>query len=348
MGATVALGFALTRFEGASGAGGRRSGRGSRCRNCGPNLALARRGRGPPPDTGAAGQRRPDLVSQTRPARRRPGGATSDADGARTIVRSASCCAISPATPRAWSARSCAGEDRGARQAASDRSPPRRSSWWGAARVGRADRAARRAVYGLTRAGLEPWLAALIVGGVVVDRFRTGAQRPERACRARLAPERTAGERFARTSILVRGTCLDQRMDRYRGDRARARRYAVSPGCHDRGAAAEAGARNDGRSGGTYFKEGGGVELGRNLGRSLRDNPIPVALIGVGIGWLVWSNRRRRRSDDADSQDRGWHAVDGSLRGRTADPYGRRMPSRRRLRAGVSRHQPMPYEAAAL
>ena len=24
-----------------------------------------------------------------------------------------------------------------------------------------------------------------------------------------------------------------------------------------------------------YFTEGGGVELGRNLGRSMRDNPIP-------------------------------------------------------------------------
>ena len=42
-----------------------------------------------------------------------------------------------------------------------------------------------------------------------------------------------------------------------------------------------------------YFTEGGGMELGRNLGRSLRDNPIPVALIGVGLGWLLLANSRQ-------------------------------------------------------
>ena len=50
----------------------------------------------------------------------------------------------------------------------------------------------------------------------------------------------------------------------------------------------------------TYIKEGGGMEFGHNLGRSVRDNPIPVALIGIGLGWLVVANsrkaeRRRRR-----------------------------------------------------
>ena len=97
-----------------------------------------------------------------------------------------------------------------------------------------------------------------------------------------------------------------------------------------------------------YFTEGGGVELGRNLGRSLRDNPIPVALIGVGIGWLVWSNSTSNgRSDDADWQDRGWPRDRVDL-GANRDPYGRRS---HRYGGGfdqeVSRHQPMPYEAAA-
>ena len=97
-----------------------------------------------------------------------------------------------------------------------------------------------------------------------------------------------------------------------------------------------------------YFTEGGGVELGRNLGRSLRDNPIPVALIGVGIGWLVWSNSTSNgRSDDADWQDRGWPRDRVGL-GANRDPYGRRS---HRYGGGfdqeVSRHQPMPYEAAA-
>ena len=42
-----------------------------------------------------------------------------------------------------------------------------------------------------------------------------------------------------------------------------------------------------------YFSEGGGMEFGRNLGRSMRDNPIPVALIGVGLGWLMLANSRQ-------------------------------------------------------
>ena len=43
----------------------------------------------------------------------------------------------------------------------------------------------------------------------------------------------------------------------------------------------------------TYFKEGSGMDLSHNIGRSLRDNPVPVALIGVGLGWLVVSGKRR-------------------------------------------------------
>ena len=43
----------------------------------------------------------------------------------------------------------------------------------------------------------------------------------------------------------------------------------------------------------TYFKEGSGMDLSQNLGRSLRDNPVPVALIGVGLGWLVLSGKRQ-------------------------------------------------------
>ena len=42
-----------------------------------------------------------------------------------------------------------------------------------------------------------------------------------------------------------------------------------------------------------YFREGGGVELSRNVARSMRENPIPVALIGVGLGWLMLSSTRR-------------------------------------------------------
>lgn len=32
---------------------------------------------------------------------------------------------------------------------------------------------------------------------------------------------------------------------------------------------------------------GSGGEFGRNLGRSVRDNPLPVALIGIGLAWMM-------------------------------------------------------------
>jgi hypothetical protein len=47
-------------------------------------------------------------------------------------------------------------------------------------------------------------------------------------------------------------------------------------------------------------KETGGGELGRNLMLAVRDHPIPVALIGIGIAWLMLAGRRgedeRRRT----------------------------------------------------
>jgi Protein of unknown function (DUF3618) len=47
-------------------------------------------------------------------------------------------------------------------------------------------------------------------------------------------------------------------------------------------------------------KETGGGELGRNLMLTVRDHPIPVVLIGIGIAWLMLSGRRsedeRRRA----------------------------------------------------
>ncbi len=36
-----------------------------------------------------------------------------------------------------------------------------------------------------------------------------------------------------------------------------------------------------------YARHSGGPDFARNLGQSIRDNPIPVLLIGAGIGWLM-------------------------------------------------------------
>ena len=100
-----------------------------------------------------------------------------------------------------------------------------------------------------------------------------------------------------------------------------------------------------------YFTEGGGVEIGRNIGRSMRDNPIPVALIGVGIGWLLWSNASPRDAgEDEDWRGRAWSRGDRLGHGADRDLYGRRS---HRYGGGFEReplpqqHRPMPYEAAA-
>jgi hypothetical protein len=63
-----------------------------------------------------------------------------------------------------------------------------------------------------------------------------------------------------------------------------------------------------------YAKNGNGAEFTRNLGRSVRDNPMPVALIGVGMAWLMAGGgatgaggpSRRSSYGNDDRFDRGW------------------------------------------
>src|SRR3954468_24861407 len=60
-------------------------------------------------------------------------------------------------------------------------------------------------------------------------------------------------------------------------------------------------------------KETGGGELGRNLMLTVRDHPIPVVLIGVGIAWLMLSARRsedERRRAHGRGSDQLHPAVD--------------------------------------
>ena len=90
----------------------------------------------------------------------------------------------------------------------------------------------------------------------------------------------------------------------------------------------------------TYFKEVGGVELARSFSRSMRDNPIPVAMIGVGLGWLVFSGARRSDSASANGwRDRPWvgeRRFGGS--GFEHDPH---------VYDSARQSRSMPYEAAA-
>ena len=41
-----------------------------------------------------------------------------------------------------------------------------------------------------------------------------------------------------------------------------------------------------------YAKRSGGTDFARNLAASVRDNPLPLLLIGAGVGWLMLSDRR--------------------------------------------------------
>ncbi len=41
-----------------------------------------------------------------------------------------------------------------------------------------------------------------------------------------------------------------------------------------------------------YLRAHGAGDFGRNLGRQVRDNPLPVALVGLGVAWLAMGGRR--------------------------------------------------------
>lgn len=41
----------------------------------------------------------------------------------------------------------------------------------------------------------------------------------------------------------------------------------------------------------SYFRGSGGNEMVQNLGRQLRDNPMPALLIGAGIAWMMLGSR---------------------------------------------------------
>ena len=89
----------------------------------------------------------------------------------------------------------------------------------------------------------------------------------------------------------------------------------------------------------TYFEESGGMELGQKLGQSVRDNPIPVAMIGVGLGWLVVAGSRK--PDPAPWEQAGRPAGNGM------EPARGGYHPLRYGAGSVAAHQTMPYQAAA-
>lgn len=88
-----------------------------------------------------------------------------------------------------------------------------------------------------------------------------------------------------------------------------------------------------------WFKDGSGAEFGRNLGRSVRENPIPVALIGVGLGWLMLGSGQRR-------EDRyGYGETRGRYSGASDTDY--RTGAYAQGTVGAYPDQPAAYQAAA-
>lgn len=55
-----------------------------------------------------------------------------------------------------------------------------------------------------------------------------------------------------------------------------------------------------------YVKQSGGAEFGRNLMDNVKGNPLPVALVGIGLAWLMAGGGRSGRAD-AGPTDTGRH-----------------------------------------
>jgi hypothetical protein len=52
-----------------------------------------------------------------------------------------------------------------------------------------------------------------------------------------------------------------------------------------------------------YTQDGPAAEFLRNLGREVRENPMPLVLIGIGIAWLMVASNRTSRAAIASAAD---------------------------------------------
>ncbi|MCW8086670.1 DUF3618 domain-containing protein [Sabulicella glaciei] len=58
-----------------------------------------------------------------------------------------------------------------------------------------------------------------------------------------------------------------------------------------------------------WIRGSGGTEFVSNLGATVRDNPLPVVLIGVGVAWMLLGGRSSRDADDYYDSQRTARAV---------------------------------------
>ncbi|TCZ54986.1 DUF3618 domain-containing protein [Roseicella aquatilis] len=63
-----------------------------------------------------------------------------------------------------------------------------------------------------------------------------------------------------------------------------------------------------------YARSSGGTEMMRNLGQQVRDNPLPLLLIGAGIGWMMLSGGSRGGGGMAATGSAPGRATAGSAR----------------------------------
>ena len=52
-----------------------------------------------------------------------------------------------------------------------------------------------------------------------------------------------------------------------------------------------------------YARDGPGAEFGRNLAREIREHPLPLVLIGIGIAWMLVASNRSSRNRIASAAD---------------------------------------------
>jgi ElaB/YqjD/DUF883 family membrane-anchored ribosome-binding protein len=71
-----------------------------------------------------------------------------------------------------------------------------------------------------------------------------------------------------------------------------------------------------------YVRDGPAADFMRNLGREVRENPIPVLLIAAGIGWLMIASARRSSMMTAVET-----AVERDTRITAADEIGPAIPA---------------------
>src|SRR5260370_27871105 len=79
-----------------------------------------------------------------------------------------------------------------------------------------------------------------------------------------------------------------------------------------------------------YTRSGPAAEFLRNLGREVRENPMPLVLIGIGIVWLMVASSRSSRALIAGAAD--------SMTGKVADIGAPGGPSER---SGGHHRQPV-------